>query len=73
MAEALEGRDVTLRDLDSLEKWACANFWKFNKVKCKVLHLGQSSPRHGYRLVKEWIESHMSEEDLGCCCTRSSP
>ncbi|KAF4802990.1 hypothetical protein TURU_019525 [Turdus rufiventris] len=47
--KALEGRDVTLRDLDSLEKWACANFWKFNKVKCKVLHLDQSSPRHGYR------------------------
>ncbi|KAK4824946.1 hypothetical protein QYF61_021634 [Mycteria americana] len=38
---------------------------KFNKAKCKVLHMGRSNLKHKYRLGREWIESRPEEKDLG--------
>lgn len=53
-ADTVEGRNTTQMDLDRLERWACVNLMQFSEATCKVLHLGWGSPKHQYRLGKEW-------------------
>ncbi|PKU43684.1 hypothetical protein llap_6012 [Limosa lapponica baueri] len=45
-------------------RWAYANLMKFNKAKCKVLHLGHGNPMQKYSLGREWIETNPAEKDL---------
>ena len=62
--DTVEGRDAIQRDMDRLERWACANLIKFNKSNCKVLHLGQGYLKCRYSLGRQQLESSPEEKDL---------
>ncbi|KAF4797047.1 POL-like protein [Turdus rufiventris] len=64
VVDTLESKDAIQRDLDRFERWISANLMKFNKAKCKVLHLGLGNPKHKYLLDGKWIKSSPEDRDM---------
>jgi len=65
VVDSPEGCAAIQRDLDRLESWEQRNLMKFNKSKCRILHLGRKHPMHQYRLGADLLESSSAERDLG--------
>ncbi|PKU42986.1 hypothetical protein llap_6715 [Limosa lapponica baueri] len=64
LADTPEDCAAIQHDLDRLESWAEKNLMRFNKGKCRVLHLGRKNARHQYMLGVDLLESTSEEKDL---------
>ena len=60
-----EGCVTIHQDLDRLESWAGRNLMRFNKSKCRVLHLRRNNHGHQYRLGNDLLEWSFADKDLG--------
>ncbi|GAB0176455.1 mitochondrial enolase superfamily member 1 [Grus japonensis] len=63
--DSVEGGEALQRDLDRLENWAITNRMRFNKGKCRILHLGRGNPGYTYRLGDKTLKTSHAERDLG--------
>lgn len=62
---SFKNREILQRDLDNLEGWAITNHMQFNKSKCLILHMGQSSHGYMFRIRDDRLESSPEERELG--------
>ncbi|KAK4816197.1 hypothetical protein QYF61_012662 [Mycteria americana] len=60
-----EGWEFFKKEVLKAQEQAKVNCMRFNKAKCKVLHLVHNNSMQRYRLGEEWLESCLTEKNLG--------
>lgn len=58
--------------MDRLENWAEKNLMRFNKGKCRVLHLRRNNHMHQYKLWAELLVRSFAEKDVGVLVNKLS-
>lgn len=64
LGDAVHSLDRLQRDQDIWEHWEIINGMKFNKNKCRILHLEWSDARHKCNLEDEYLERSLTDRDL---------
>lgn len=64
MANTPENCAAIQLDLDRLENWVERNLRRFNKAKCRLLHLGWNNPAYLHGLGGDLLQSSSVEKDL---------
>ncbi|KAJ7423498.1 rna-directed dna polymerase from mobile element jockey-like [Pitangus sulphuratus] len=65
VADTPESCETLQKYLDKLERWTEWNLLKFNKCKCRILHLARNNTPHQYRLGPDLLKRSSAEKDLG--------
>uniref|UniRef100_A0A803SSX5 Reverse transcriptase domain-containing protein n=1 Tax=Anolis carolinensis TaxID=28377 RepID=A0A803SSX5_ANOCA len=65
IANTPEDRSRIQNELNKLERWGESNKMKFNRDKCKILHLGRKNEMQRYQMGDAWFDSSTCEKDLG--------
>lgn len=57
--------EIIQKDLDNLSTWSDKWLLKFNRDKCKVMHVGFNNRKHNYNLQSQNLMKVEEEKDLG--------
>ena len=60
-----EGWDAIQRDLNRLQRWNQVDLMRFDRSKCRFLHLSQGKLCYQYRLASIRMEHNPIGRDLG--------
>ena len=65
LADTPEGCATIQHVLDRLESWTRRNLMRFNKSKCRVMHMRRNNCMHQYRLGDDLLERSSEKKEVG--------